>query len=90
MSAGPQAPGSALHALLEAAPTGDAARLTGGTAALVSTFFDSAGRPCRELEMTDDAATFLTRAVACRTDTFWTVEVAISQPSSQAQPHVLS
>ena len=85
MEAGPLASESALHSLLESAPAGGTAQLTGGIATLVSTFLDNEERPCREFEMTNDAATFRTSAVACRADAVWTLEFAISQSSKQVQ-----
>jgi uncharacterized protein (DUF1778 family) len=72
-TAGPVAPGSALHALLESAPSGEPRELDGATAEARFTFRAQGGDWCRELAVSRGAAR--NAAVACRRDGGWHVDL---------------
>src|SRR5262245_26251567 len=70
---GPVAPGSALHALLESAPSGEPRAIDGATAEARFTFRAQGGDWCRELAVSSGAAR--NAAVACRRDGGWRVDL---------------
>lgn len=68
-----------LIAALERAASGQSVALNDGTLVPSLSFFAADGRPCREVAL--QAATAQTHAVVCKSDTDWTVEVAVAQPA---------
>src|SRR5262245_11005034 len=70
---GPVAPGSALHVLLESAPSGEPRAVDGATAEARFTFRAQGGDWCRELAVSSDASR--NAAVACRRDGAWRVDL---------------
>lgn len=77
IAAGPVLPGSALEQILETRKSGDPIELTVASAkaelVVMNSFYDGAGRICRELEVSEGASMHL--AVGCRAaGKGWTVE----------------
>ena len=70
---GPVEPGSALHALLESAPSGERRDVDGATAEARFTFRTQGGDWCRELAVGSGPAR--NAAVACRRDGQWRVDL---------------
>jgi hypothetical protein len=72
-AAGPVAPGSALHTLLESTPSGAPREVDGATAEVRYTFRTQGGDWCRELAVSSGASR--NAAVACRRGGAWRVDL---------------
>jgi Putative zinc-finger len=85
VAAGRLAYSSPLHALFETRTDGSQTDLGQGEAMLVATFFDDQGRPCREVEISQADLQSRTRAVACRRNDAWMLEVAVTRPDPRPE-----
>jgi hypothetical protein len=81
IGAGPVGAGTVLQEVLDRQPSGTPRALDGVTLAVVGTFYDGNGRPCRELEAVRAAERTTEGAIACRGAAGgWDVELTVTQP----------
>lgn len=81
LTAGPVAPGSALHGVLAGQPSGQPVAYGAGELTVLASMPAESGF-CREVELLDRAARMMQVALACHDGAGWSVDVAMSETLS--------